>query len=147
MTHLQDGQRILAIDYGSVRIGLALSDPMRIIASALETLPNTPDLRSRIADLIAQYNVGMIVVGMPVNLKGKQERKAQEVQAFIETLRARIAVPVKTWDERFTSVMAMQSMIDMGLRKKQRQEKGRVDRIAAALVLQNFLDAKAYEHA
>ncbi len=147
MTHLQDGRRILAIDYGSVRIGIALSDPMRMIASALDTLPNTPGIFAKIEALCGEHGVGLVVVGMPLNLKGKEERKAQEVGGFVESLRGRITVPVRTWDERFTSVMAKQSMIDMGLRKKQRQEKGRVDQIAAALLLQNFLDARAYEHA
>ncbi len=144
MTILQDGQRILAIDYGSVRIGIALSDPMRIIASALETVANTPAIGGTIAALVGEHNVGMVVVGMPVNLKGQEERKAREVQAFVESLRSAVPVPVRTWDERFTSVMAHRSMIDAGLRKMQRREKGRVDRIAAAIVLQNFLDAKAY---
>lgn len=146
MTQLTGGQRILAIDYGTVRIGVAVSDPLRIIAQALETYPNNRQFILQIAELIPEYNIGLVVVGMPLNLKGREEKKALEVRAFIEILERELAVPIMTWDERFTSTMAKNSLIEIGVKKKKRQEKSRIDQIAAALILQSFLDARSYEH-
>ncbi len=147
MTQPASGQRILAIDYGTVRIGIALSDPLRLIAKALETYPNNRNFMTQLHSLLHEHNVGMVVVGMPVNLKGKEERKAQEVRLFIDRLSEEINVPIRTWDERFTSTMAKHSLIEIGVKKKKRRDKSRVDQIAAALLLQSFLDAKAYENA
>ena len=147
MTQLTIGQRILAIDYGTVRIGIAISDPLRLIAKALETYPNKHNFITQLQLLIREYDIGMVVIGMPVNLKGKEERKAQEVRLFIDRLQEELTIPIRTWDERFTSTMAKNSLIEIGVKKKKRQEKSRVDQIAAAILLQSFLDARAYENA
>jgi putative Holliday junction resolvase len=144
MTH--DTQRILSIDYGTVRIGIAISDPLRLIAQALDTYPNNDNFIPKLTLLLQEHGVGMIVVGMPLNLKGREEQKAREVRLFIDRLSETVSVPIRTWDERFTSTMAKQALLDMGIGRKKRQEKSRVDQIAAALLLQSFLDAKAYEN-
>ncbi len=146
MDALTTGQRILAIDYGTVRIGLAVSDPLRIIASALDTLINNKSLKQTLLKIVQEYNIGLVVVGLPVTTRGTNSLKTNETVEFVELVRSWLQIPVMMWDERYTSVMAQQSMIDIGLKKKKRREKGRVDQIAAAIILQNFLDAKAYEH-
>ena len=138
-------QRILSLDYGTVRIGIAISDPLRLIATALETYQNNDNFIDRLLALIRAHEIGMIVVGMPLNLKGQEERKAQEVRIFIDRLRSAVDIPIRTWDERFTSTMAKKSMLEIGIGKKKRQDKSRVDQIAAALLLQGFLDARAYD--
>lgn len=147
MIQLADGQRILAIDYGTVRIGIAISDPLRLIARALETCPNNRNFIIQLRSFVHEYDIGMIVVGMPLNLKGKEERKAQEVRVFIDRIQKELTVPIRTWDERFTSTIAKDAMLEMGIKKKKRREKSRVDQIAAAVLLQSFLDARAYENA
>ena len=134
------GKRALGIDYGSTRIGIALSDPLNIIAKGIEVLPNTSGSVGRIKELAEEHDVGVIVVGMPFNLKGEMGKKAQEVELFMSVLRdatGRAVVPV---DERFTSRIAQQTLISMGVKKKQRQAKGIVDLTAAALILQQYLD-------
>jgi putative Holliday junction resolvase len=139
-------QRILSIDYGSVRIGIAISDPLRLIAQALDTYTNNDNFIPKLTMLLQEHGVGMIVVGMPLNLKGREEQKAREVRLFIDRLSETVGVPIRTWDERFTSTMAKKALLEMGIGKKKRREKSRVDQIAAALLLQSFLDARAYEN-
>ena len=129
----------LAIDYGARRVGIAVSDPMGCIAIGLDTVDNGPDLLPRIRALVRERGVGRIVVGLPLTLKGEVGDTATLVLAFVETLRAAVDVPVETLDERFTSSIATQTMKDLGLGKKKRQEKGRVDEIAAILLLQDYL--------
>jgi putative pre-16S rRNA nuclease len=134
-------KRILGIDFGSVRVGVAVSDPLRIIAQSLGTFKNDRDIVSKIAEISKEYDVGMIIAGMPYTLKGEKGAKANEVDAFILRLKEKLHLDVVTWDERFTSKMARQTLIEMGTTKKQRRAStGRVDSTAAALILQSFLD-------
>jgi putative Holliday junction resolvase len=134
-------QRILALDYGSVRVGVAVSDPLRIIAQSVGAFKNDATLMTRLGEAIAQYAPGLIVVGMPLNLKGEKGQKAEEVERFMEKLKEAFGIELVVWDERFTTRMAQQTLIDMGTRKKERREnKGRVDAMAAALILQSFMD-------
>ena len=136
-------QRILALDYGSVRVGVAVSDPLRIIAQSVGAFENDATLMDRLGEAIAQYTPGLIVVGMPLNLKGEKGQKAEEVERFMEKLKGAFAIELVVWDERFTTKIAQQTLIDMGTRKKERREnKGRVDAMAAALILQSFMDQK-----
>lgn len=131
----------MALDYGTVRVGLAVSDPLRIIAQSVGALKNDDTLLDKIAEAVATYDPGLIVIGMPFNLKGEKGRKAEEVDAFMVKLKERIDVELVVWDERFTSKMAQQTLIDMGTKKKERREnKGRVDAMAAAIILQSFMD-------
>lgn len=134
-------RRILGVDYGSQRIGLSLSDPLGIIAKPIEAIKNTENLFTDIQRLSEKKRVQLIVVGMPLNLKGQYSQKTEEVQEFIRSLRSHIDIEVVTWDERFTTTIAKQSMFTMGMKKKERRMRdGRVDSMAAAIMLQGFLD-------
>ncbi len=138
---VEAGGRMLGIDYGSERIGLALSDPLGILAQPHLTLRNEPAVFARLAALVASESVRVIVVGMPLNLRGEKGQKATEVEAFVERLRSVVTAEIVTWDERFTTTMAHQSLRAMGASKRSRQtDKGRVDAMAAAILLQSYLD-------
>lgn len=135
-------KRVLGIDYGSRRIGTSLSDPLRIIAQAGETLENNGKLWQRLEEIVKENEVELIVVGMPFNLKGEKAFKAKEVEAFVQELMRRTKLQIVTWDERFTSSIAHDSLLRMGTKKEQRRkDKGRVDSMAAAIMLQSFLDS------
>ena len=134
-------KRFLGIDYGSKRIGIAVSDPLRIIARGLQVIANSPKTIDEIKRLVSEYDIEKIVVGMPFNLKGERGQKAEEVQSFIEKVKAEINIEVVEWDERFTSQDAHQTLRDMGAKKKQRQSKEKIDEIASALILQGYLDS------
>jgi len=140
-------QRILGVDYGSQRVGLSLSDPLSIIAQPIEALKNDSSLFDHLQQLTTRENVKLIVVGMPLNLKGQHAQKADEVQKFIELLKAKLDIEVVVWDERFTTAIAHQTMLAMGTKKKERQKKdGRIDSMAAAIILQGFLDNTKHSH-
>ena len=133
--------RYLGIDYGSVRIGLALSDPLKIIANGLTTIQNDDHCLSKILSIIKEQNVEKIIVGKPLNLKGEMGTKAEETLGFVKKLQERTSVEIVQIDERFTSVMAQRSIRAMGTPKKQRQQnKGKVDEVASAILLQGYLD-------
>ncbi len=135
--------RILGIDFGTRRIGLSISDPLHIIAQSLVTLANDTTVLQAIRDIVQREAVEMIVVGMPFNLKGEKASKAQEVEKFIGRLEEVIPVAVVRWDERFTSSLAHDTMIRMGTKRKERREdRGRIDAMAAAIMLQGFLDSQ-----
>ncbi len=132
--------RILSIDFGEKRIGLALSDPLGFTAQGLETLQrkNMKQVLADIVSLVKEREVGEIVVGFPINMDGSQGFKAQEVTKFVADLEKVAGVPIKTWDERLTSREANRLMIEEGLsREKQRSQS---DRLAATLILQNYLE-------
>ncbi len=134
-------RRVLGVDYGSVRIGVAVSDPLRIIAQSVATIPNNDAATTAIANFVQQYDAEIIVVGMPLTLKGEKGMKAEEVERFITKLSSLVTAEIVRWDERFTTQMAQRTLIDMGTTKKQRRtQKGRVDAMASALILQSFLD-------
>jgi putative holliday junction resolvase len=135
-------RRVLGVDYGSRRVGLSISDPLGIIAQPIGALRNDSMLLNQLQQLLARENVVLIVVGMPYNLKGQHAQKADEVEKFIEQLKANLGIEVVIWDERFTTTIAHQTMLSMGTKKKERQKKdGRIDSMAAALILQGFLDS------
>jgi putative Holliday junction resolvase len=137
---LQNSKRILAIDYGSRRLGVAMSDPMNIIAQGLPTLVNDQRVFEQLRATLRDHPISCIVVGMPYNLKGESGMKAKEVEEFVERLRTEVHVPVTTWDERFTSKLAQEAMREMGMKKRKRMKKGAVDQIASVLLLQSYLD-------
>jgi len=131
--------RILAIDYGAKRTGLAVTDPLKIIASALETVPS-----EKLIDYLKKYTqseeVEAFVVGMPKSLDGTDTHGTVYVNKLIEELKIHFPVmPVHLVDERFTSKMAVQTMIAGGMKKKDRQVKGNVDKISAVIILQSFM--------
>ena len=132
--------RIMAIDYGKVRTGLAVTDPVRIIATALTTV-ETPTLLPYIKEYCAREEVDIFVVGVAKQMDGSPSESMQYIEPFVARLAE--AFPDKEIarvDERFTSKMAFQTMIDSGLRKKQRRNKGMIDQIAATLILQTYMN-------
>ena len=133
--------RIIAIDYGTKRTGLAVTDPLRIIANALETV-ETKGLEKWLADYFTKNDVDIIVLGKPSQMNGQPS----ETMRFIEPLAARLrrAYPDKEvvlYDERFTSVMAHRAMLESGIGKMARRDKALVDRISATIILQSYMDS------
>lgn len=133
--------RILALDHGTVRIGVALSDEMKMFASPLEFIPAEPPAGAleRLQQLIRDKDVELIVIGMPRNMDGSYGPAAQKVREFIEQLRGAVTVPLVTWDERLSSVQAHRMLRQAG--HKAKQQKGKVDASAAAILLQSYLDS------
>ena len=132
--------RYIGIDYGRKRTGIAASDPLGIFASALDTIDST-----KLIDYLKNYANGerivAFVVGYPMNMNGQPSEAQADVDVFLKRLeKAFPGVPVHLEDERFTSVLAQRVMIDGGMKKSERREKGSVDRISAALILQSYLD-------
>lgn len=137
--------RIIAIDYGTKRTGIAVSDPARIIAGGLETVP-TFQLDAWLAKYFSAENVDIIVLGKPTQMSGEPS----DTFAAVERLAAKLTKQypgkqVVMFDERFTSVLAHRAMIDGGMKKMQRRDKATVDRISATIILQGFMDSRAYE--
>ena len=133
--------RILAIDYGKKRTGLAVTDPLRIIATALETVQSN-ELLNFLKAYMQKETVDEFVIGMPRTLKNEDSENAPLVRKFIAELKVNFpGKPIREVDERFTSSMAKQAMIDGGMKKKDRQEKGNVDKISAVIILQSFLSS------
>ena len=131
--------RILAIDYGKKRTGLAVTDPVRIIATALTTVA-TPTLLPYLKDYCAREEVDLFVVGEARHMDGTPSESMQYIEPFVEELKRTFPdKEVARVDERFTSKIAFQTMIDSGLRKKQRRDKGMIDQIAATIILQSYM--------
>ena len=131
--------RILSIDYGGKRTGLAVTDPLKIIATGLKTV-ETPKLISFLKDYFSKEAVELVIVGMPVNWNDTATHATPLVQKFIKEFQKNFpSVPIKEVDERFTSKLASQAMLQMGLKKKQRQNKAMLDEIAATIMLQEYL--------
>jgi len=132
--------RILALDHGTKRIGVAVSDETKTIAQPLEYIPAEPfaDFLARLKILLVEKEVDLVLIGLPRNMDGSYGPAAQKVQAFVAVLRTAITVPIKTWDERLTSAQANRVLIQGGVRRNQRKEK--VDKMAAAILLQSYLD-------
>ena len=134
--------RILAIDYGLKRTGLAVTDPLQIIATALDTV-ETSSLTGFLKNYFQKEQVDEVVIGMPKKLNNEDSDTAAAVRTFIETFKKNFAtLKITEADERFTSRLAQQAMITGGMKKKDRQVKGNVDKISATLILQSFLQSK-----
>lgn len=131
--------RILAIDYGKKRTGIAITDELQIIASGLTTV-NTKELISFLENYIKNEEVELFIVGEPKQMNNEVSESEFLIAPFIEKLKSKIpTIPIKRVDERFTSKMAFQTMIDVGLSKKKRQNKALVDEISATIILQTYL--------
>lgn len=131
--------RILAIDFGLKRTGLAVTDPLQIISSALTTV-ETPQLFNFLKEYFKKEEVERIIIGDPKNLDDSDTHATPHVKKLIERLKKEFpAIPVEPVDERYTSKMASRAMIDMGMKKMQRRNKGMVDQIAAAIMLQEYM--------
>ena len=134
--------RILSIDYGKKRTGLAVTDPLQIIAGGLATVA-TSELFDYLQAYIAREQVEMIVIGEPRQPNGKPSENLARVQQFVNRWRKAVPqVPIQFYDERFTSVLAHQAMLDGGLKKKARQNKGLVDEISATIILEDYMRSR-----
>lgn len=132
-------KRLLAIDYGKKRCGIAVTDPLQIIASGLTTV-STPDLISFLKKYTTDEAVEKIIIGRPKRMNNEDSEIETDIQRFIELLTKELPqIPIEREDERFTSKIAFQTMIDSGLKKKQRQNKALIDEISATLILQSCL--------
>jgi putative holliday junction resolvase len=132
--------RIMSIDYGKKRTGLAVTDPLKIIATGLTTV-ETPKLMVYLKDYIAREGVEEVIIGMPTNMDDSDTHATPLVKQFINQFKKAFpAMPITEVDERFTSKMATRAMLEMGLKKKQRQNKALVDEIAATIMLQEYLN-------
>ncbi len=139
--------RVLGVDYGERRVGLAVSDPSGTIAQPLPTLKRRAGKRppvQAIADLAREWQVEAIVVGLPLTLAGDESDWTRETRAFAQKLAERTALPLHFVDERMTSVRAERAVRSLGLRRTDREDKTRVDAAAAVLILQAFLDRPAH---
>ena len=134
--------RILSIDYGKKRTGLAVSDPLQIIAGGLATV-STSQLFDFLKDYIAREQVERIVIGEPRQPNGQPSENLERVKQFVNRWRKAVPdIPIEFYDERFTSVLAHQAMIDGGLRKKARQDKALVDEISATIILEDYMRSR-----
>ena len=134
--------RILAIDYGEVRTGIAVTDELQIIASGLITV-KTDDLIKLLIDYTNKEQVELFVVGLPKQMNNSESQSEKHIIIFLKNLEKSLPkIPVIRIDERFTSKIAFQTMIDSGLKKKQRRNKGLVDEISATIILQSYLYSK-----
>ncbi|SKC15673.1 Holliday junction resolvase RuvX [Dyadobacter psychrophilus] len=134
--------RLLAIDYGAKRTGIAVTDPLQIIATALDTV-RTHDLLEFLKKYAATEPIEAFIVGMPKRLDNTESENAARVIAFVKILKKTFPeIPVHTHDERFTSSMALQSMIASGSKKSERREKGNIDKISATIILQSYMESK-----
>ena len=134
--------RILSVDYGKKRTGLAVTDPLQIIAGGLATV-STSTLFDYLKDYISREPVERIIIGEPRQPNGEPSENLLRVQQFVNRWRKAVPeVPIEYYDERFTSVLAHQAMIDGGLRKKARQDKALVDEISATIILEDYMRSR-----
>ena len=132
--------RMIGLDIGSQTIGVAISDELGVTAQALKTIrrrSKREDLQE-LSSLISQFEIGKIVVGLPLNMDGSQGKQAERVLAWCETLQQTLQIPVVTWDERLTTVSASKILLEADLSRKKRKKV--IDQIAAAIILQGYLD-------
>ena len=137
--------KILAIDFGDKRIGLALSDPLGFTAQGLETLPNQgpTQVLDALSRLCKNHEVGEVVIGLPINMNGSVGERAKNILELIPKLERSLGIPVKTWDERLTSREVGRLMIEEGLSRKKQKEKS--DLLSATIILQSYLEKKRLE--
>ncbi len=133
--------RIVALDYGTVRTGVAVTDPMKLIASGLTTV-NTKELVSFLRVYLEKEEVDLFIVGEPKQMNNTPSESEVFIQVFLQKMKSNFpTIPLQRYDERFTSKMARQSMVEGGLRKKQRSNKALVDEISATIILQSYLNS------
>lgn len=137
--------RIIAIDYGRKRTGIAVTDPLKIIANGLTTVP-THQLEQFLLDYMSKEPVELIVVGQPKQMNGEMSESWQYIEPFLNRLRKlKPELPIELVDERFTSVLAHQAILESGVgRQRRREDKGMVDTIAATIILQGYLERRSF---
>lgn len=133
--------RILAIDYGNKRVGLAVTDPLKIVANALDTVP-AHEILNYLTAYTAREQVEKFVVGLPKQMNGSNSESMKYIEPFVKKLKEKFPeIEVQFVDERFTSVLAHRTMLEGGLKKKDRQDKALVDRISATIILQTYMES------
>ncbi|MDR1594652.1 MAG: Holliday junction resolvase RuvX [Prevotellaceae bacterium] len=132
--------RIMSIDYGRKRVGIAVTDPLKIIATALDTVHSNKVLEY-IEKYIQKESVELFVVGLPKNLDNTDAEAMADVKPFAKKLEAKFGIPIVWVDERFTSKLAMRAMIDSGVKKSQRRIKENIDKVSAVIILQSYLES------
>ena len=130
--------RLMGIDYGEVRIGLALSDPLQIISQPFKVIRNNEDTFSEINKIVKSEEVGKIILGLPQNLSGEDTKKTIEVRDFAEILKSKVDVPVIFWDERYTSVEANEELKQMGYTIAESRKV--IDKVAASIILKSYME-------
>jgi len=133
--------RVLAIDFGTVRIGTAISDELGLFATPHKVIPYNEEAPAAIADLVRESGAGCVVIGMPYALDETKTKMTRTTKNFAEKLRPLLPCPLVEWDEAYSSRTAGAMMRDSGMRRKRRQEKGKTDTWAAAVILQGYLDS------
>ena len=137
-------EKFLGLDFGKVRIGIALSDQSKTFAFGREFIANDKNTLTKIKSIIEAENITRIILGYPLNLKGGKTKQTIEVEQFEDKLKLitePLNINIVRWDERFTSKIAADSLIESGMKKKKRQQKGNIDIVSAALLLQSYLDS------
>lgn len=130
----------MAFDYGAKRVGIAVTDPLKIIATGLTTCV-TNDIYDFVSKYLAKESVELFVVGYPTNLQGKPTHSTPLVEKFIAQLQKKWPdIPVEPWDETFSSRLAVKAMVDSGMKKKQRRDKAIIDKLSAVIILQEYLE-------
>jgi putative holliday junction resolvase len=137
--------RILGLDIGSKRIGVAISDELGFTAQGLDTIQSKGDAKDihLVLSIIEKYNADEIVVGMPLNMDGSHGPQANKVQDFIENLEKATSVPIKIWDERLSTVAAERILLEADTSRSKRRKV--IDKVAAVLILQGYLDSRSYQ--
>ena len=136
--------RVLAIDYGRKRTGIAVSDTLQMIANGLTTIP-THDLLDFLIEYVKKEPVEKVVIGLPKRMNNEASENMKYIEPFVRSLKKRMPdMPVEFVDERFTSVLAHRTMLEAGLKKKDRQNKALVDEISATIILQSYLENKRF---
>jgi putative holliday junction resolvase len=136
--------RIMAIDYGKKRVGVAVTDPLQIIANRLDTVDANLIWRF-LDDYFSKETVDLVLVGYPVQMNNQPSEALRYINPFVQKFQQKYTIEIRQVDERFSSKMAFQSMIDAGLRKSQRQDKGTIDGVSATILLQSYLEQKKYK--
>lgn len=138
--------RILSIDYGKKRTGLAVTDPLQLIAGGLATV-STSELFNYLQDYIKREQVEKVIIGKPLQTNGEPSENLNRVQQFVNRWKKAIPhIPIEYYDERFTSVLAHRTILDSGIGKKARQNKALVDEISATILLQDYMESRLYKN-
>jgi RNAse H-fold protein YqgF len=138
--------RILSIDYGKKRTGLAVTDPLKLIAGGLATV-STSELFNYLQDYIKKEQVEKVIIGKPLQTNGEPSENLNRVQQFVNRWKKAIPqIPIEYYDERFTSVLAHRAILDSGIGKKARQNKALVDEISATILLQDYMESRLYKN-
>ncbi|TDO05621.1 Holliday junction resolvase RuvX [Sunxiuqinia elliptica] len=136
--------RILAIDYGRKRVGLAVTDPLQLIANKLTTV-RSHDILDFLKDYFQKENVEKVIIGYPLQMNNEASEAVQYINPFLKRFQKLFPdMPIEQVDERFTSKMAFQTMLDAGLKKKARQDKGTIDAVSATIILQSYMEQQKY---